>query len=65
MTKQTVIDIADLRKRLGLTRKELAKAIGVRAVSTVCRWENGDSSPSGSALILLQQLDAQSRAKAA
>lgn len=54
------IDIAELRKRLGITRKQLADMIGVKAVSTVCRWENGTKEPTGAALVLLRQLNLQS-----
>jgi DNA-binding transcriptional regulator YiaG len=55
------IDIAALRKRLGMTRKQLAEAVGASATSTICRWENRKSEPRGSALKLLKQLDEQSR----
>lgn len=61
----TKIDIAELRRRLGITRKQLAEMLGVKAVSTVCRWENGTKEPSGAALMLLRHLDTESRGKAA
>ena len=64
MTDRT-IDIAALRNRLGVSRKELAELVGVKATSTVCRWENGTKEPSGAALTLLKQLDLQSRSKSA
>ena len=59
MTKQQ-IDVAALRKRLGLSRKELALAVGLKAATTVCRWENGTNEPRGSALLILRQLLEQS-----
>lgn len=59
----TKIDIVELRRRLGITRKQLAEMLGVKAVSTVCRWENGTKDPSGAALVLLRHLDTESRAK--
>jgi len=64
MTDRT-IDIAALRNRLGVSRKELAELVGVKATSTVCRWENGTKEPSGAALTLLKQLDLQSKGKGA
>lgn len=59
MTKQ--LNIRALRKRLGYTRKELAKAVGVKAETTIWRWESGTKQPRGSAEVLLRQLDERSR----
>jgi len=38
-------DIKALRKRIGLTQVQFARAVGVSFV-TVNRWENGHTSPS-------------------
>lgn len=59
MAKQ--LNIRALRKRLGFTRKQLATAVGVKAETTIWRWESGAKQPRGSAEVLLRQLDEQSR----
>jgi DNA-binding transcriptional regulator YiaG len=51
--------IFDLRKnRLGMTQIKFAEELGV-SHPTVCHWENGVRSPSGSAKILLMHLAAK------
>ena len=45
-----------VRKRLGLTQQEFALRIGV-SVETIRNWEQGKSSPTGTAQSLLQVLD--------
>ena len=45
-----------VRKRLGLTQLEFALRIGV-SVETIRNWEQGKSSPTGTAQSLLQVLD--------
>lgn len=37
--------VRELRDRLGLTQEDFARALGM-SVSTVCRWEKGQSKPS-------------------
>ena len=41
--------VKDLRKRLGMSQKEMADALGV-SFATVNRWENGKTIPSSLAL---------------
>lgn len=41
----TPLAIRTLRDRLGLAQEDFAVLVGTR-VTTVCRWENGHSSPS-------------------
>jgi len=55
-----MIDVASIRARLGLSQTALAQQLGVDQ-STVSRWETGELSPSGPALILLRQLEQQAK----
>jgi putative transcriptional regulator len=48
-------DVKELRKRLGMTQKQFAEAIGVHVV-TIIRWEKGSFNPSGLALEKIEQL---------
>lgn len=48
-------DVKDLRKRLGMTQKQFAAAVGVHVV-TIIRWEKGSFNPSGLALEKINQL---------
>lgn len=48
--------IEELRKRLGLSRRELAAQLGV-AKRTVERWEQGRGEPNPTAEKILQELD--------
>ncbi len=48
--------IKKLRKKLGLTQKELAARLGVHVI-TVTRWETGAFEPSGLAATVLEQLE--------
>ncbi len=59
------LNIRALRKRLKLTRKQFADMVGVKAETTVWRWESGTKAPRGSALVLLRQLDEKSREQVA
>jgi DNA-binding transcriptional regulator YiaG len=43
--KRNEIDIKALRLRLGLTQEDVARRLGL-ALSTVCKWEQGVTSPS-------------------
>lgn len=53
----TATNIVDMRNKMGLTRDDLAKMLGVSG-KTVARWENPNSSepPSGTAAIVLSIL---------
>lgn len=51
-----MVNVKILRERLGMNKKDFAEKCGV-SVRTIEMWEKGDSTPSGSALILLQMLD--------
>jgi len=48
--------IPQMRDRLGLSRAEFAKLLGVDA-RTVYRWESGESSPTGPAEAVLLGID--------
>ena len=47
--------VKSLRKKLGLPQEQLASLLGL-SFATVNRWENGQTTPSGLGLILLQLL---------
>lgn len=53
-----VPDIVGIRKRLGLTQKELAKELRVSR-RTVIRWEAGDTRPYPMAIMLIGDLLAE------
>jgi len=50
-----VMDIKQLREKLGLTQEQLAHQLGV-TVKTVNRWETGKAKPSPLAVKQLSQL---------
>lgn len=50
------VDVAGLRKRLGLTQAQFAARFGF-SVATLRHWERGDRSPHGPALVLLNLID--------
>ena len=50
------VDVADLRKRLGLTQEQFAAHFGF-SVATLRHWERGDRTPHGPALVLLNLID--------
>ncbi len=50
--------VKDLRLALSLTQAELAARVGV-SVDTVRSWENSRRRPSGSAMLIMQQLREQ------
>jgi len=52
-----MIDVKTLRNRLGLTQTALADRLGVDQ-SLISKWENGERTPDGPALILLRQMEA-------
>ena len=47
---------AEIRERLGLSRSELARALGV-AEPTVARWEKKDHAPSGVAAEIFNAIE--------
>ena len=51
-----VMEIKQLREKLGLTQEQLAHKLGV-TVKTVNRWERGKSKPSPMAKMLLSELE--------
>ena len=51
-----VVDVAALRKRLGLSPAQFAAWFGF-SVTALRHWERGDRSPHGSALALLNVID--------
>jgi putative transcriptional regulator len=50
------VDVASLRKRLGLTQEQFAARFGF-SVATLRHWERGDRTPHGPALVLLNLID--------
>ena len=50
------VDVADFRKRLGLTQEQFAARFGF-SVATLRHWERGDRTPHGHALVLLNLID--------
>jgi DNA-binding transcriptional regulator YiaG len=59
MLSLLLMNVKQLRKRLGLTSQELAVKLGV-SVATVSRWETGRHKPSKLALLRLRELQAGS-----
>lgn len=59
---EALLDIKEIRSRLGMTQAQLGEAVGVDQ-STVSNWENG-ALPRGPARKLLQKLAEQSSASA-
>jgi putative transcriptional regulator len=55
------VDVADLRKRLGLTQAQFAARFGF-SVATLRHWERGDRTPHGPALVLLNLIDREPQA---
>ena len=55
------VDVANLRKRLGLTQEQFAARFGF-PVATLRHWERGDRTPRGPALVLLNLIDRESKA---
>jgi putative transcriptional regulator len=55
------VDVAVLRKRLGLTQQQFAARFGF-SVATVRHWERGDRVPHGPALVLLNLIDREPKA---
>lgn len=51
-----MVDVKKLREKLGMSKRDFAERVGV-SVRSVEMWEKGDSTPSGSALLLLQMLE--------
>lgn len=55
------VNVAELRKRLGLTQEQFAARFGF-SVSTLRHWERGDRKPQGAALVLLNLIDREPKA---
>jgi putative transcriptional regulator len=53
--KIPIVNVRKLRLRVGATQSEFATAFGV-SLGTLRRWENGEQSPRGPALVLLNLL---------
>ena len=51
----TRFNIRQLRKRAGLTQKELADRVGFRSASIVTMWENGERMPRSEVLPVLSR----------
>lgn len=55
------VDVANLRKRLGLSQDKFAAIFGISA-KTVRNWEQGIRHPEGPARVLLQVIDVETEA---
>ncbi|MBU1225035.1 MAG: helix-turn-helix domain-containing protein [Gammaproteobacteria bacterium] len=55
------VDVAGLRKRLGLTQEQFAARFGC-SIATLRSWERGDRIPRGPALVLLNVIDREPKA---
>ena len=55
------VDVAAVRKRMGLKQKSFAAIFGV-SLATLRHWEHGDRKPTGPALVLLNVIDRNPRA---
>lgn len=54
--KPNLIDVKELRKKIGMTQIEFASIFGI-SLGTLRHWERGDRSPRGPALVLLNLVD--------
>jgi len=50
------VDVAGLRRRLGLTQDQFAGRFGF-SVATLRHWKRGDRTPQGAALVLLNVIE--------
>lgn len=57
----TVVDVAAVRARLGLTQDQFAARFGF-SVATLRHWERGDRRPQGAALVLLNLIEREPQA---
>lgn len=55
------VDVARLRRRLGLSQGQFAARFGV-SVATLRHWERGDRKPHGAALVLLTVIERNPKA---
>jgi DNA-binding transcriptional regulator YiaG len=60
--KREKMDIKALRLRLGLTQEDVARQLGL-ALSTVAKWEQGVTSPSGLAYEKIESIFGKGRKK--
>ena len=51
-SKPNPVDVAELRRRLGMSQAKFARRFGF-SVATLRHWEHGDRKPRGPALVLL------------
>ena len=54
--KPKSVDVAALRRRVGMTQEQFAARFGF-SVATLRHWERGDRKPRGPALVLLNVID--------
>ena len=54
--RPAVVDVAEVRGRLGFTQAQFAARFGV-SVATLRHWERGDRNPQGPALVLLNLIE--------
>jgi putative transcriptional regulator len=59
--KVATLDVKKLRQKIGISQNEFAIAFGV-SPGTLRRWENGETSPRGPALVLLNLLQKKPQA---
>ena len=55
------VDVAALRRRIGMTQEQFAARFGV-SVATLRHWKRGDRKPQGPALVLLNVIEPNSKA---
>jgi len=59
--KLPIVEVKKLRLKIGVTPNEFATAFGISR-DTLRRWEKGDQSPRGPALVLLNLLQKEPQA---
>lgn len=53
----TIMNVKEIRERLGLTQSELAKILGLSSQVRIAEYENGTRNPSTAIKIILLLLD--------
>ena len=59
--KVPIVEVKELRLKIGVTQSEFATAFGI-SLGTLRRWEKGEQSPRGPALVLLNLLQKEPQA---
>jgi putative transcriptional regulator len=59
--KAPIVEVKELRLKIGVTQSEFATAFGI-SLGTLRRWEKGEQSPRGPALVLLNLLQKEPQA---